>query len=292
MALADKQMKDARAGYSPSALDGATQSFSGWEPKKLWQTRDGRSEECAWTEGFDSRADGRSLVATDLDGDGDVDLLMLNRNAPRLQWFRNDSVTGNSLRLTFDAPNVKVNGDEVLLQRGFASSMPPELIRGLGDKTSATVDVTWRDGMKQRLTVKAGTTHVKKTGVTFTPFKPRVTPKAPPFPSTLASLGLTPTGKPTLVTLFLEGCEPCRKEAPWLNKLTKTYDVVGLGVANDDDTAAAIAKALGFKFTVKALPGDVGDALSTNGRLEFPTTLLFSADGQLERVLSDVTTLR
>ena len=94
------------------------------------------------------------------------------------------------------------------------------------------------------------------------------------------------------MTLFLEGCEPCRKEAPWLNTLTKTYDVIGLCVANDDDTAAAIAKALGFKFTVKALPGDVGDALSTNGRLEFPTTLLFSADGQLERVLSDVTTLR
>ena len=89
-------MGDARSEYSPSALGGATESFSGWEPKKLWRSRDGASEECAWTEGFDTRTDGRSLIASDLDDDGDVDLLMLNRNAPRLQLFRNDGeVSGN-----------------------------------------------------------------------------------------------------------------------------------------------------------------------------------------------------
>jgi 16S rRNA U516 pseudouridylate synthase RsuA-like enzyme len=40
------------------------------------------------------------------------------------------------------------------------------------------------------------------------------------------------------------------------------------------------------------VPAWAADALSTNGRLDFPTTLLFSADGRLERVLTDVTTLR
>ncbi|MGV3622463.1 MAG: ASPIC/UnbV domain-containing protein [Archangium sp.] len=291
MALADKKMKDARAGYSPSALDGATESFSGWEPKKLWRARDGRSEECAWTEGFDTRADGRSLVATDFDDDGDVDLLMLNRNAPRLQFFRNDGESGHSIRLRFDEPNVKVNGDEVLLQRGFASSVPPELIRGLGEETSADLEVTWHDGTKQRFTVKEGTTTFTNRKPSFTPFKPRVTPKPPPFPSTLESLGLK-SGERTLVTIFLAGCEPCRKEAPVLNALQKKYEVIGLGVATDDVEAARIAKSLGFSFTAKALPETAADALSTNGRLEFPTTLVFAADGTLERVVTDVNTLR
>lgn len=291
MALADKEMKDARAGYAPSALDGATESFSGWEPKKLWLTRDGRSEECAWTDGFDTRTDGRSLVATDIDDDGDVDLLLLNRNAPRLQLFRNDGDSGHAIRLRFAEPNVKVNGDEVLLQRGFSSSTPPELIRGLGENTSKWVDVTWRDGTTQRLEAKEGTTSITRQTVTFTPFKPRVTPPRPPFPSTLESLGLKP-GKRTLVTIFLAGCEPCRREAPTLNTLTKQFDVLGLGVANDDVEASRIARSLGFSFTAKALPDAAAEALSTNGRLDFPTTLVFGADGKLERIVTDVTTLR
>ena len=53
-----------------------TESFSGWEPKKLFTRPAGaeRFDDVAWTWGFDSRADGRSLIAADLDGDGDLDL--------------------------------------------------------------------------------------------------------------------------------------------------------------------------------------------------------------------------
>lgn len=304
MALADKQLGDARSVYSPSALGGATESFSGWEPKKLWRSRDGVSEECAWTEGFDSRTDGRSLIASDLDGDGDVDLLMLNRNAPRLQLFRNEGATGHAVRLRFkpssgtkDAANVRVRIDgraeEVLLARGFASSVPPELTRGLGEKTSATVEVTWRSGKQQRFVVKADQTSTlsEATGaVTATPLAKQVVREVAKFPSTLESLGL-PSGKATLVTLFLAGCEPCRKEAPALNALRAKYSVVGLGIAASDEEAARIGKALGFAFEMRAVPPWAADALSTNGRLDFPTTLLFSAEGKLERVLSDVTSL-
>ncbi len=305
MALADKQLGDARSVYSPSALGGATESFSGWEPKKLWRTREGVSEECAWTEGFDTRTDGRSLIASDLDGDGDVDLLMLNRNAPRLQLFRNDGEGGHVVRLRFapasgtrDAAHVKVRIDgraeEVLLHRGFASSVPPELTRGLGEKTSATVDVTWRSGKTQRFVVPADQTVTlnEATGaVTTTPLLAKRAVAPTRFPSTLEALGLPKTGKPTLVPLFLAGCEPCRKEAPTLNALTKKYEVIGFGVANTDAEAATIARALGFSFAVKAVPPWVADALSTNGRLDFPTTLLFSADGVLERVITDAQSL-
>ncbi len=308
MALADKQLGDARSVYSSSALGGATESFSGWEPKKLWRSRDGVSEECAWTEGFDTRTDGRSLVAADLDGDGDVDLLLLNRNAPRLQLFRNDGVSGEAVRLRFapasgtrDGANVKLrlegHADEVLMNRGFASSVPPELTRGLGVKQEAAVEVTWRSGTTQRFVVKAGQTstlHEATGQVTATPFAPRAPRAETKFPATLESLGLPRTGKSTLVTLFLAGCEPCRKEAPALNRLAKgkAYEVVGLDVANTDEDAARIAKALGFEFAARAVPGWAADALSTNGRLDFPTTLLFSAAGALERVVTDVTPLQ
>ena len=294
-------MGDARSEYSPSALGGATQSFSGWEPKKLWHAQDGVSEECAWTEGFDSRSDGRSLIASDLDGDGDVDLLMLNRNETRLQYFRNDGEVGNAVTLRFDPPvaNVRVllegHADELLFHRGFASSVPPELTRGA--KPSAMVTATWPRGRPQKFEVKAGTIstlHEKTGAVTSAPFAPRVAPTEPRFPSTLASLGLTPSGKPTLVTLFLSGCEPCRKEAPALNKFAagKKFDVLGFGVASTDDEAARIAKSLGFAFVARALPDWAAGALSTHGRLDFPTTLLFDALGNLERVLTDVSLVR
>lgn len=299
-------MADARSEYSPSLLGGATQSFSGWEPKKLWRTREGPSEECAWAEGFDSRSDGRSLIASDLDGDGDVDLLMLNRNAPRLQLFRNDGEVGQAVRLRFtpasgvrDAANVTVRVDgraeQVLLHRGFASSVPPELVRGVGAAKSATVEVTWRSGKRQQFVVPAAhtSTLVEATGQALSvPFAAPVRREASRFPSTLESLGLS-SGKPTLVTLFLAGCQPCRKEAPVLNALARSgkYVLRGLGVAATQEDARRVAKGLGYTFPVEPLPPFVGDALSTNGELDFPTTLLFGADGKLERVITDASAL-
>ncbi|MBL8916700.1 MAG: ASPIC/UnbV domain-containing protein [Archangium sp.] len=307
MALADKQLGDARSVYSPSALGGATESFSGWEPKKLWHSpaeSGASSEECAWAEGFDTRTDGRSLVASDLDGDGDVDLLLLNRNSPRLQFFRNDGPVGKAVTLRFDpssgtrdASNVTVRIDgraeEVLLARGFASSVPPELTRGLGTRDAANVEVTWRSGKTQKFSARAGfiTTLHEATGkATDVPFSKPVALAPLRFPSTLKELGLEAVGgKPTLVTLFLAGCEPCRKEAPALNAIAKKGEknVLGLGITNTAEEARKVADALGFKgFEVKPVPGWAADALSTNGKLDFPLTLEFDGEGKLTRVLT------
>jgi hypothetical protein len=49
---------------------------------------------------------------------------------------------------------------------------------------------------------------------------------------------------------------------------------------------------LGFTFEARALPAWAAEALSTNGQLDFPTTLVFSPDGSLERVVSDVQSLK
>lgn len=50
--------------------------------------------------GCSSRADGRSLVSADLDGDGDLDLVMRNRAAPKLQLFENEGLAGNVVELS------------------------------------------------------------------------------------------------------------------------------------------------------------------------------------------------
>ena len=295
-------MTDAPSGYSPTA-DDATESFSGWEPKKLWlRTGDG-VEECAWTEGFDTRTDGRSLVATDLDDDGDVDLLLLSRNAPRLQLFVNEGPRGHAVRLRFtsasgnreaEGTRVRVDGkaDQVLLARGFSSSVPPELVRGLGAATKATVDVTWRSGKTTRHVVPADATSTldEKTGkTTSVPFRAAAAPSPLRFPDSAEALGL-PTGKPLVAPLFLAGCEPCRKEAPALNRLAAggKVAVVGLGAVKDAEDATAVAKALGFRFDAKALPDWAGDALATDGQLTFPLALVFDAEGHLERVVTEV----
>ncbi len=58
------------------------------------------------TSGIDLPDDGRALVAVDWDHDGDLDLWISNRNAPRLRFFRNDVPSRNhhlALRLEGNA---------------------------------------------------------------------------------------------------------------------------------------------------------------------------------------------
>ena len=155
-------------GPSPLKKVGQTgfeQSFSGWEPKKLWlQRQDGTFEECAFSDGFESRADGRALIAQDLDGDGHQEMLMLNRAKPRLQLFVNEGTPGNAMELRLRATKghpeastatVKVRtaagtrAFPVLLTRGYVSSVDPTVHVGLGTETQAEVEVTWRPGVTE-----------------------------------------------------------------------------------------------------------------------------------------------
>ena len=45
--------------------------------------------------GLDLSDDGRAIALSDWDGDGDVDMWISNRNAPRLRFMRNDSPAEN-----------------------------------------------------------------------------------------------------------------------------------------------------------------------------------------------------
>jgi len=294
-----------KSGFLPLTTPAAlTQSFSGWEPKKLWRhTADGAPfEECAFVEGFDSRFDGRSLISADLDGDGDQELLMLNRAAPKLQLFANTGEGGNAIELTFKPKSGNPEGEgtlvrtkrgifPVVLQRGYASSVEPRVHLGLGADTTVDVEVQWRSGAREKFAaLPAGNSMALAEGTgkasRVVPFAPKVKPPPPVFPSTLGALGLSSDGRPTLVQLFLRGCKPCAEEAPVLNALAKksAMRVVGLGLHPEAELASA-AKSLRIAYPVQVLPEVIADGLSTGGQLPLPIILVYRADGSLSRVL-------
>ncbi|MDX2008685.1 MAG: ASPIC/UnbV domain-containing protein [Myxococcaceae bacterium] len=279
--------------------DDATMSFSGWEPKKLWLSPPdgGRSTECAFAEGFDSRADGRSLVAADLDGDGDLDLVMRNRAAPKLQLFENEGPSGRAVEVELAPDGGSPFGEgarvfesgrafPVVLARGYASSVDPVVHVGLGQRLTASLEVRWRSGAVERVEVPAGQ-RVRVTegqGVTATrPFVEKPAEAAPPFPSSLAALGLTPTGDITVVQLFLKGCAPCAAEVPALRAVEKRVQLVSLGL-HEGVALADAAASLGITWAVSALPTATAEALSTSGSLPLPILLVYRK-GTLVRVL-------
>ena len=106
----------------------------------------------------------------DLDGDGDLDLVVNNVDGPAFV-YRNDAVQrfGHhvlQVRLSGEAPNTLGVGAKVVAeaggrrylreqipQRGFQSSVDPTLTLGLGAATRVErLTVTWPDGRRQSLT--------------------------------------------------------------------------------------------------------------------------------------------
>jgi cytochrome c biogenesis protein CcmG, thiol:disulfide interchange protein DsbE len=115
---------------------------------------------------------------------------------------------------------------------------------------------------------------------------------APPLPAqvlngpkaNLASL----RGKPALVNFWASWCEPCRQEAPGLERLSKELRgrarLVGVDF-NDDSTqnAEAFIRDHGLTYPiVRDGDGKVGERYGVSG---LPTTFVLDADGQIVRTL-------
>ncbi|NIP95060.1 MAG: hypothetical protein GWO24_17080, partial [Akkermansiaceae bacterium] len=114
--------------------------------------------------GLDLPDDGRAVALSDWDGDGDVDMWISNRNAPRLRFLRNDFPAGNhflALRLRGNGTTtnrdaigarlevVTAGGRSVRTLRageGFLAQSGKELSVGLGDSTTIEkLLVRWPD---------------------------------------------------------------------------------------------------------------------------------------------------
>ncbi len=84
--------------------------------------------------GLDIDDDGRALVQSDWDQDGDLDLWISNRNAPRLRFFRNDSPSSNR----FVQLELVGNGNDT--NRNGYGARVKVVLKSASDKSSSNVE--------------------------------------------------------------------------------------------------------------------------------------------------------
>jgi hypothetical protein len=136
--------------------------------------RDGRFEQLGSQAGpaLDEVHSSRGAAFADFDNDGDIDILIWNRNEPP-SLLRNDLKSGNhwlQLRLIGTKSNraavgalVTVEFDHkkqtqaVLSQSSYTSASDLRLHFGLGSTAGASLVVTWPSGARERFAAKAGT---------------------------------------------------------------------------------------------------------------------------------------
>lgn len=132
------------------------------EPNWLFQNRgDGRFDEVGNVTGLALRLDSRGAATSDIDGDGDLDLAVYNRNAPLIRIYRNDTPgQGGALLVDLDAGGRPTEGSQVRLRcgerillrqrdagAGFLSQNSGTLHFGLGACEGVeAIEVRWPDG--------------------------------------------------------------------------------------------------------------------------------------------------
>ncbi|HXJ85411.1 MAG TPA: FG-GAP-like repeat-containing protein [Candidatus Binatia bacterium] len=134
----------------------------------LANNRDGTFSDISGIAGLDFRDDSRSFTLADLDGDGRLEIVLKNRNAPQVRVLRNAmNSLGNSivLRLRGDKSNRDAIGAAVTVSSGllsqtkyvqagsgFLSQHTKELFFGLGESSVGVhATIHWPSGLKQEM---------------------------------------------------------------------------------------------------------------------------------------------
>ena len=162
------------------------ESFSGHERKCAYlNTGGGRWASVGFTSGFDFDDDARAVAPVDWDGDGDLDVWLANRTAPRVRFLRNDMPRAGGwiefrLQATRGQPDaigarvtVRLAGQEkqplmreVRAGEGFLTQTTKRLHFGLGPgATISALTVRWRGGVEESFVPpKAGAAYVLREG--------------------------------------------------------------------------------------------------------------------------------
>jgi cytochrome c biogenesis protein CcmG, thiol:disulfide interchange protein DsbE len=106
-------------------------------------------------------------------------------------------------------------------------------------------------------------------------------------PATLATLRATADGRPTLVVFWASWCEPCRREAPAVERFALSLAGRGRVVGVDWSDEAASARGFIGKYhwsfpNLRDGEGSVGYAYGLTG---LPSTFVIGAGGRIEQTL-------
>jgi tetratricopeptide (TPR) repeat protein len=131
-------------------------SWNGREPNVFYVRRNGRYSDASGISGLDCALDSRAFAVTDLDGDGNLDLVLKSRLAPQVKAFLNDSTEGRkSIAVCLTGTiGARVDADGVVrflnAGSGYLSQHTKMLHFGLGDRTEvANLRILWPSGARQ-----------------------------------------------------------------------------------------------------------------------------------------------
>lgn len=114
---------------------------------------------------------------------------------------------------------------------------------------------------------------------------------APPLPSevlqppkvTLADL----RGKPALINFWASWCDPCREEAPELERLNRSLHgsarLIGVDYTDQEDAARSFIRQYGWTFPVLSDPDGIYGA--RYGFTGLPTTIILNSQGRIVETL-------
>lgn len=140
-------------------------TWNGREPNVLYARRNGHFYDYSGVSGIDFTEDSRAFAVTDLDGDGNLDLLLKNRVGPQVRALQNH--WGRERRaVAFDLQGTRSNRDAIGARvevrhsggrsirtlpagSGYLSQHTKRLHFGLGESATAGVTVTWPSGVQQ-----------------------------------------------------------------------------------------------------------------------------------------------
>lgn len=238
-------------------------SFSGKERNHFFLSRGGAGfTDYSFVAGLDAAEDGRTFAYADLDHDGDLDIVLVSRNAPLLQVFRNDlagenrflgiEVFGDSVRSNRNAIGARVTvhcGERTITRAvdggsGFATRNASALTIGLGTcEKPDDLTVQWPSG-KTRLfqSATAGRYYeVAEDGPLrelpgFYAHRDEEPPAVAPERAHLLSLlgaaqahehgrahAWHPSGDLVYMTLWASWCAACKREQPRENALAERF---------------------------------------------------------------------